>query len=101
MGTYLIDDVSIVDLDAITATSTEIASSINMYPNPAADVLFIETQGMGLSLDSYKIVSLEGRTVRAGVLAKGRIDISEINAGLYYVVLETDKGNTALRFMKD
>ncbi len=61
----------------------------NIYPNPAANLLFIEMQGAG----SFKVLDIQGRIVlNAEVDGDVKLDISELTSGIYIYTLENELG---------
>ena len=71
-------------------------TGLNVYPNPAADratVVFTSTEGADFNI---KMVDLSGRTImnERGTAASGlnqrEVNVSEMSAGIYFVVIETN-----------
>ncbi len=60
-----------------------------VYPNPANDVLFVETHGCASipAGTEYRITNLMGQTVLSGLInaEKQQIDISRLPAGMYFI----------------
>jgi Secretion system C-terminal sorting domain len=66
-------------------------TSLNVHPNPAKDVLFME----GTDYNDVRIYNLQGQIL---ITTKGnRIDIKELSPGLYFV----QSGGKVAKFMKD
>lgn len=72
------------------------ASDVSVYPNPSADLVNINYSGAGqlLSLDLF---DLSGKIVRKSDLQKTGgstqiLEVSGLNQGLYFIVVETDFG---------
>lgn len=65
-------------------------AGVTFYPNPVKDILNISSKE---SLLSYEIYSADGRSVQNGNLSlhKSSVNISSLNAGVYYVKIKTDK----------
>lgn len=61
---------------------------VKIYPNPVTDVLTVSAaKGM-----TYKILDLSGRIVGSGVVsADGSIDMGNLAAGIYMMVLDDDQ----------
>lgn len=60
------------------------AAPLNIFPNPAADILYIEnTTGKGL----YTLRDITGKTLLAGNITAQRqlVDISALNKGIYFI----------------
>ncbi len=71
-------------------------TGLNVYPNPTADratVVFTSTEGADFNI---KMVDLSGRTImnERGTAASGlnqrEVNVSEMSAGIYFVVIETN-----------
>ncbi|MCX7985384.1 MAG: T9SS type A sorting domain-containing protein [Bacteroidales bacterium] len=69
-------------------------SSISLFPNPASNYIVLSNLKSAVG---YKIINVNGAVVLKGV-AKNRINVSSLPAGLYVIV--TDSGQTA-KFMKE
>ncbi|TVR76431.1 MAG: T9SS C-terminal target domain-containing protein [Saprospirales bacterium] len=75
------------------------ASKFNIFPNPALDYLRVS----GLEeyrLDKYRIVNMEGRTVRNGLFSQDHIDVSGLAAGNYLLVVSSDTHEAKKQFTK-
>lgn len=73
---------------------------VNIYPNPANDVLNIETDYIGIY--SYRIFDLVGRVVISRNI-ESKIDISDL-PGSFYTIMFYDKANSLIeiqRFVKE
>lgn len=68
------------------------ASGINIYPNPADDILYIESPE--IQTGSLEIMDFSGRMVRSSHHAPSltKVDISSLPGGIYSVKFQTDKG---------
>ena len=66
-------------------------SNLNVYPNPAADILNIATSNDGTT--QVTITDMAGRTVQSTTLFAARrtqLDVSALPAGIYVVTIEND-----------
>ena len=86
-----------------TGSGTE--GTLVVYPNPANDVLFVETHGRAsLSNQTYRVTNLVGQTLMTGVLAvrlpqcdsPTTIDVSLLPAGMYFISM----GGQTVKFVK-
>lgn len=69
----------------------EVVDRFSIYPNPAADVLNVKTDG---AIIMYEIVDLMGRSIvkeRAMRLGKMRVDVSQLNEGVYMIRFNNGK----------
>ena len=84
----------------IAATSTteqvlsihknELSNSINVYPNPATNILNLESK---LPLDKVELFNLIGAKVMSKQNNLSKIDISNFDAGIYLLKLSSGKDN--------
>jgi len=76
------DDVQVKTPDAIT---------LEVFPNPARELLHIES---GVQLEEVRLVNLVGETIYS--VAPGsmhyQIEVSNVKAGMYFLRVTTDKG---------
>jgi len=79
-----------------TGIAEKIETSISVYPNPAADVIYIENGG-GLN---YSVTDALGKMIVSGTYGSF-INVSDFSKGLYFVKV-TDRNNkvTTVRFVK-
>ncbi len=76
-----------------SADNQELATLINLYPNPATEQFLLQTSD-NLQLQHIKIFSILGQTVYQQVLSgtTAEIKTTSLAKGLYMVCLQTDKG---------
>jgi len=73
--------------------------SVSIYPNPATDFLFINKNLSFFSYE-YQLFNSIGKLVNSGKPENNKIDISKLNAGIYFMQIRTDKGNFGGKFIK-
>ncbi len=92
----------------VTATGDmidEINSKVEIYPNPVNDRLYIETltqtQTQTLT-QTVEIFDIYGRRQKSIVNSQQStvIDLSDLKSGIYFVKINTEKGNIVKRFIK-
>ncbi len=95
----LIDNVSIVDQNEVLSLNTVTPSSnaLVIYPSPAKD--YIQISGLKNGFDtSYTIYDTLGKTVLKHTVSEGqRIDISQLNRGIYFFRTNTGKTHKFLK----
>ncbi len=72
---------------------------LNVYPNPANNVLIIETQCLAsLQTATYRITNVMGQTLLQGTVTDEtqRIDIANLKAGMYFISV----GGQTVKFVK-
>ena len=72
------------------------ANSLNIYPNPANDVLKIETE---YEINEIAIYDIYGRR-QVAVTPSRQIDVADLTSGVYFIKINTEKGNIVKRFIK-
>lgn len=81
-----------VHTKSLTISTASIAenelASVLVYPNPASDMVFIESEGNV----NFELYDLQGSQLQADKLLAGMrsIDLSEFSAGVYVLVLTVD-----------
>jgi len=70
--------------------------SFTIYPNPAQDILNIETQQ---PIETLKIYNLQGQLIKED--STHSINVSQLNAGLYFVQLTLEGKTVTKKFLKE
>jgi hypothetical protein len=73
---------------------------ISIYPNPVASILNLQTE---LSDFNYTIYSIEGKIVKQGKsnISETSVDVSNLNAGIYLVELESNGSKSIKKIIKN
>lgn len=91
---------TIIDNDLSGINQTDFAANVKLYPNPTAHALSIETS---VELPSVVVTDVTGKVVlTAGTLGVGvhHLNVSELSAGMYFVVLQSEGQTFSKRFIK-
>lgn len=72
-------------------------NTIEIYPNPAKDVIQIKS---AFEFQSFTITDMTGKIILSKNGFSNSIDISELKAGVYFLRLNGDKGLTRKKFIK-
>ena len=84
-----------------TISINENTISLNLYPNPVGDVLFLATE---IRVEEVSIYDIYGRMTTVYSLQSTdfvhNIDVADLENGIYFVNIKTDKGNIVKRFVK-
>ena len=78
-----------------------IADNISIYPNPVNDRLYIEAE---TEVEDVIVYDIYGRHQVAKTPShQGNlvVDLSDLKAGIYFVKINTEKGNIVKRIIKD
>ena len=86
------------DIDNITE---EQISSVNIYPNPVSDRIFIEAETEIEEVVVYDIYGRRQVTETPSRQGNLSIDLSDLKSGIYFVKINTEKGNIVRRIIKD
>jgi hypothetical protein len=81
----------------------KIVSAVNVYPNPARDVIYIDNpDGIGSGMMNYTVVNTIGVTLINTFTDSGAINISELNKGLYFLIVTSPdrKHRSTVKFLK-
>jgi hypothetical protein len=80
-----------------TGLSNIVTHNFKIYPNPANNVLFID----GITgVSKINVFNTSGKLVLTKQIVDGSIDISNLNAGLYTILLECGKVKYTMKFGK-
>lgn len=96
-------------VDTVWATSIEDMSiegfehSLRFFPNPVQDFLTIETENT--SIISVEVLDLSGKVISTvntnATEFSGKIEMSQLNSGLYFLKVETLEGIVVEKILKD
>jgi hypothetical protein len=89
--------------DGASIEKNEIAS-VNVYPNPANEVISFQVALNGVNTADVIISDLSGRTMSAGVINAGSeftVNVSDFAAGTYLYTVVTGGSVMTGKFMKD
>ena len=74
-----------------------IESKILVFPNPANEVLYIDSE---LNLTKYKVLNIFGKVIEQGVLSDQQIALNLINPGVYFISFEIEGNEVTKKFIK-
>jgi hypothetical protein len=96
-GTYLLD-VQVNRTEAVSATASE-ESSLNIYPNPVADFLYIEGSAVITRLELF---DAEGRLVISAEThaTATSLDLSDLGEGSYFLNITREGHTTVHKIVK-
>jgi hypothetical protein len=95
-----VNDISIATINIQPLSSeTFIANNIKLSPNPVTDILNIENE---FQINSIKVYNQLGQMVFGKQINNNNIqlDLSNINSGIYNVMIETEKGTFNHKIVK-
>jgi hypothetical protein len=80
-------------------TKIDSKPSLDIYPNPTKNTLNINTSA-NVWVNQLNIFDLNGKTVLSSA-NQTTIDVSKLNAGLYFIKIKTDQGEFSRKFIKE
>ena len=90
-----VDDVKIT-APGVVGINDEIVSDINIFPNPTTGIVNIEAEG----LNKVVVYDVTGRKMMS-VANESTIDISNLEAGVYFFSVETENGSAMKKLVKE
>lgn len=76
------------------------SNSYKFYPNPTSDYLFYKNIGEQKKLEKIMVYDVSGRRVAEKNIVDGKIEVSELIKGLYFI--RTEDGSEILyKFLKE
>lgn len=97
---FMVDDFKITA--ATLSTSDFTSSKFSVYPNPANNVVSI-TNSANIQISKVAITDINGRTVKSLTLngvTESQINISDLNAGVYFMNIDTNEGTATKKMIK-
>jgi hypothetical protein len=85
--------------DVALGMEEDINEGFSIYPNPSSEGLSINGIGEGIET-KFSIINSHGKLIRIACLNNSRIDISELEKGIYYLKLETNTSIQIIKFIK-
>jgi hypothetical protein len=73
--------------------------SFSIYPNPTTSVLNILNNN-NVEIKNISVTDINGRVVKNETGSLTQINVSDLNAGVYFVTIEAAEGKTTKKFIK-
>lgn len=89
-----IDTSSCFTIQGLGINNSE-SNNVLIYPNPADDILVIETSE---KIEQVNIYSMNGEMIMTST--QNKIDVANLTAGMYLISLKTDSGISFKKFIK-
>jgi len=103
-GCQFIENATVDQPSSVTLAGFDDLSALALYPNPGENILYIEStelNGFDVNIQMYAV---DGKLVKSLSFTKayGVIEVStiELASGLYYITLQTEKGNGSMKWVK-
>ena len=82
------------------ATNSFFAQNFAVYPNPASDVVNISNKN-NIVVKSMQLTDLNGRVIKNINANETQINISDLNAGVYFLKVSSDQGSGSTKIIKN
>lgn len=93
--TYMIEDSG-----SLTLTySNQNIRKLNIYPNPVNSILNIYCSSCEQLY--YSVLNLKGKIISKGMIENNRIDITDLNKGVYILKMEGDNYSNSMKIIKE
>ena len=79
----------------------EIETSLHIYPIPVDDRLYIETHNQTLTIEIYDVFGRLQVSETPSHQGNLTIDLENLKSGIYFVKINTEKGNIVKRIIKN
>lgn len=80
-----------------SSKNISVRKDLSIFPNPVKD--FINIKG-GISNGYFQIINLNGIIEKEGHFGNSEIDISKMNAGIYFLKVETEENAFLKKIVK-
>jgi hypothetical protein len=89
-----------LDRSTLGINSTSfVSNNLKLFPNPVTSNLNIKLLNDS-SISSARIMDLNGRTIMTVDDINNSINVSNLQSGMYLIVIESSKGNYTKKFLK-
>ena len=85
----------------LSSNATEVvADKFSIFPNPTSGILNISNSFEDFTDYTIHVTDMMGKQITPTYQNVNFVDITNFNAGIYFINIFTDKGNAAFKFMK-
>jgi hypothetical protein len=97
----IVTDPAVTTIQLLATTDFEFADEFALYPNPANNILNIQSK-VDAKIHSIDIYNTLGQLVMAMTDTKNvsKIDVSDLASGNYFIKVTSDKGSSNTHFVK-
>lgn len=85
---------------ALSSQDFDFGDYFTLYPNPAKEVLNIQTK-QDVAINSVEIYNQLGQIVMATTNVVNSVDVANLATGTYFVKVNTEKGSANAKFVKE
>jgi hypothetical protein len=87
-------------VDRPLSTNSFFSNNFSVYPNPASDVVNISVKN-NVIVSQTELTDINGRVVKSTNGFTSQINVSELNAGVYFLKITTDQGVGSSKIVKN
>lgn len=95
---FMVDDFSVTTTGTVSVDS-HLAGSFSVYPNPTKDILNI-SNSINADINSVIVTDINGRIVKQVDSNVSEINIIDLNAGIYFVNINSTEGSLTKKVVK-
>jgi hypothetical protein len=88
-----------VSFSSVLSNNEFSESKFSIYPNPTSSILNISNPN-NVEIKNISVVDINGRIVKNQSDSLSQINVSDLNAGVYFVTIEAAEGKTTKKFIK-
>jgi len=93
---YAVKQATVSGTMAVSEARSDV-KSVKIYPNPVEDVLNV----LNVSSDaSYEILNAPGQLILKGTTGDGKINVSSLVKGIYFITIKNKDENSTTKFVK-
>ena len=85
--------------ECILGTGDTLAETIQLYPNPVSEILNIEGNSLS-EITILEIYNVQGQKINHLFEIKEKVDLSNLNSGVYFLKLITTNGTVTKKIIK-
>jgi hypothetical protein len=92
-----------LDLAPLSVPKTNLDCDIHLSPVPAKSVLFIKTGDCFDGSFTLRVIDVRGREISSKIMTGRSIEVAtdKLSNGIYFAVLQNEKGNVVKKFIKE
>ncbi|SFD38121.1 zinc-dependent metalloprotease [Algibacter pectinivorans] len=90
----------ITDLNPVNDATINALSEVTLYPNPVANGSIFIKGALNDNALQYQISNYQGQILAKGITSNKAINVNELAAGAYLIILEDSKSRVIKRFIK-
>ncbi len=85
-------------LSLSTENEVFVENRISLFPNPTSDFLNIESKSI---IDSISVSDINGRNVAANLFDSNKVDVQNLQSGIYFLQIVSNSKVNTIKFIKE